>query len=113
MTTDEKDRTVQHSHETCDEELEEARRQTRELSTLLDISMALAAISVPPWALLATSLMAVDISSIDEAIVFIFCDISSAVEETLSMLTLISSVADAIAPILPDASSISPATALD
>lgn len=43
MTTDEKDHAVQHSHETCDEELEEARRQTRELSTLLNICMALPA----------------------------------------------------------------------
>jgi signal transduction histidine kinase len=43
MVGDEKDNTPPVTQETCDEELEEARRRARELSTLLDISMALPA----------------------------------------------------------------------
>jgi signal transduction histidine kinase len=43
MARDQKHQTAQQAQETCDDELEEARQRTRELSTLLDISMALPA----------------------------------------------------------------------
>lgn len=45
MARDEKDYAAQRTLETYDKELEEARRRTRELSTLLDISMVLPATS--------------------------------------------------------------------